>query len=63
MGLNGKYQALGLFLGPLDLLPWHVVGPSVRLHYNSVTYVGIFFKLGGNIPWVNISSFFEFLKN
>ena len=58
------------FLGPLDLLPWRVVGrsvgrsvcPSVNTS-NSATNVWIIFKIGGNIPWVNISRrFFHFLK-
>ena len=58
------------FLGPLDLLPWRVVGrsvgrsvcPSVNI-CNSATYVRIFFKIGVNIPWVNITRrFFHFCK-
>ena len=48
-------------LGPLDLLPWRVVGrsvgPSVNI-CNSATYVRIFFKIGVNIPWVNITRVF-----
>ena len=58
------------FLGPLDLLPWRVVGRSVRPSVrpsvnicNSATYVRIFFKIGVNIPWVNITRrFFRFCK-
>ena len=54
------------FLGPLDLLPWCVVGRSVGLSVNtcnSATNVRIFFKIGGNIPWVNITRrFFRFCK-
>ena len=54
------------FLGPLDLLPWRVVGRSVGPSVNtcnSATNFRIFFKIGGNIPWVNISrSFFRFCK-
>ena len=43
------------FLGPLIAVARRrSVCPSVYT-YNSATYVGIFFKLGGNIPWVNIS--------
>ena len=42
------------------------VGPSVRPTVNtcnSATNFRIFFKIGGNIPWVNISRyFFRFCK-
>ena len=64
-----KVKICALF-GPLDLLPWHVVGrsvgrsvcPSVNI-CNSATYVRIFFKIGVNIPWVNITRrFFNFCK-
>ena len=38
------------------------VGPSVNT-CNSATNFRIFFKIGGNIPWVNISRpFFHFCK-
>ena len=61
-----KYWQNTSFLGPLDLLPWRVVGRSVRPSVNtcnSATNFRIFFKIGGNIPWVNISRpFFRFCK-
>ena len=61
-----KPSLILLFLGPLDLLPWRVVGrsvcPSVNIR-NSATNVGIVFKLGVNIFWVNISRhIFRFCK-
>ena len=53
-----------------DLLPWRVVGRSVGRSVrpsvntcNSATNVRIFFKFGGNIPWVNMARpFFRFCK-
>ena len=63
------------FLGPLDLLPWRVVGRSVRPSVNtcnSATNFRIFLKFGGYIPWVNMTRHFirfckifnfEFKKN
>ena len=59
-----------ILLGPLDLLPWRVVGRSVGRSVgpsvntcNSATNFRIIFKIGGNIPWVNISRlFFVFVK-
>ena len=63
------YNELNAFLGPLDLLPWRVVGRSVCLSVCLSTPVtrqpmfGFFFKIGGNIPWVNITRcFFRFCK-
>ena len=73
LGIQNNYFSFNvffMFLGPLDLLPWRVVGrsvgrsvcPSVNTS-NSATNVWIFFKIGGNIPWVNISRrFFHFKK-
>ena len=51
-----------LFSDSFDILPWRVVGPSVHI-CNSATNVRIVFKIGGNIPWVNITRlFFNFYK-
>ena len=43
--------------GPIAVARRRSVGRSVRpsTPLNSATNVWIFFKIGGNIPWVNIS--------
>ena len=53
---------MNAFIGPLDLLPWRVVGRSVCL---SVTRQPMFrfFSKSGNIPGENIARyFFRFCK-
>ena len=62
---------LPVLLGPLDLMPWRVgwsvgwsvgrsVSPSVNT-CNSATNFWTFFKIGGDIPWVNMSRNVSFL--
>ena len=52
--------------GPIAVARRRSVGRSVRPSVNicnSATYVRIFFKIGVNIPWVNITiRFFRFCK-
>ena len=52
--------------GPIAVARRRSVGRSVCLSVNtcnSATNVRIFFKIGGNIPWVNITRrFFRFCK-
>ena len=48
--------------GPIAVARRRSVCPSVNI-CNSATYVRIFFKIGVNIPWVNITRrFFHFCK-
>ena len=55
MILQYCYDDLFRSTGPIAVARRRSVGLSVCLSiytYNSATYVGIFFKLSGNIPWV-----------
>ena len=48
--------------GPIAMARRRSVGPSGNT-CNSATNVRIFFKIGGNIPWANITKpFFRFCK-
>ena len=72
---HGKLAKLKIFhakcrlfrsTGPIAVARRRSVGRSVCLSVNtcnSATNVRIFFKIGGNIPWVNITRrFFRFCK-